>query len=297
MGATHCLENEIPQIQRIEPDDDDQFSGLNAIVVPGTLRDSLVILALLLEQETELKPTEIMTDTAAYSDAVFGLFWLLGYQFSPRLADIGGAKLWRVDANADYGVFGPIARGAVNTKLIIENWRDLLRLAGSLKLGHLKAVGVMRMLQIKDRPTTLARALSELGRMIKTLHILRYIDDPLFRRRILTQLNRQESRHKLGRRVHHGEGGEVKSALRQGQEEQLGALGLALNAITHWNAIYMQEALRQITTEGAGSDDADIARLSPITWRHINFLGRYEFSLPESVSNGGLRPLRDPNSE
>lgn len=55
-----------------------QFSGLNGIVVPGTLRDSLVLLALLLEQETELEPMEFMTDTAAYSDAVFGLFWLLG---------------------------------------------------------------------------------------------------------------------------------------------------------------------------------------------------------------------------
>jgi TnpA family transposase len=54
-----------------------QFSGLNGIVVPGTLRDSLVLLALLLEQETELEPMEFMTDTAAYSDAVFGLFWLL----------------------------------------------------------------------------------------------------------------------------------------------------------------------------------------------------------------------------
>ena len=43
----------------------DQFTGLNAIVVPGTLRDSLVILGLLLGQETDLAPTEIMTDTAA----------------------------------------------------------------------------------------------------------------------------------------------------------------------------------------------------------------------------------------
>ena len=70
-----------------------QFSGLNGVVVPGTLRDSLILLALLLEQETELEPMEFMTDTAAYSDAVFGLFWLLGYQFSPRLADLGDAKL------------------------------------------------------------------------------------------------------------------------------------------------------------------------------------------------------------
>ena len=39
----------------------------------------------------------------------------------------------------------------------------------------------MRMLQVKDRPTTLAKALSELGRITKTLHILRYIDDCPFR--------------------------------------------------------------------------------------------------------------------
>ena len=35
----------------------------------------------LLEQQTGLNPMEIMTDTAGASDMVFGLFWLLGYQF------------------------------------------------------------------------------------------------------------------------------------------------------------------------------------------------------------------------
>lgn len=274
-----------------------QFSGLAGAVIPGTLRDSLVVLALLLEQETELEPLEIMTDTAAYSDAIFGLFWLLGYQFSPRLADIGGAKLWRIDRQARYGRFDEIAWGRININLVREHWPDLIRLAGSLKLGHLKAAGVMRMLQVKDRPTTLAKALSELGRIIKTLHILRYIDDQPFRRRILFQLNRQELRHKLGRRVHHGDRGEIRSPLRQGQEEQLGVLGLALNSIVHWNTIYMQETVRQLSATGTPPPAADIARLSPISWRHINFLGRYDFSLPDAVANGGLRPLRKPNSE
>lgn len=275
----------------------DQFTGLGAIVVPGTLRDSLVILALLLEQETELEPQEIMTDTAAYSDAVFGLFWLLGYQFSPRLADIGGAKLWRIDKEADDGPFAMLARSTINIRLIEDNWTDLIRLAGSLKLGHLKAAGIMRTLQVKDRPTTLAKALAELGRIAKTLHVLRTIDEPDFRRRILAQLNRQELRHKLARRLHHGDRGEIRSALRQGQEEQLGTLGLVLNAIIHWNAIYMQEALRQLGESGTPVHPADVARLSPILWRHINVLGRYEFALPDAVVKGGLRPLRNPTSE
>jgi TnpA family transposase len=78
----------------------DQFTGLHGITMPGTMRDSLLLLALVLEQQTELQPTRIMTDTGAYSDVVFGLFRLLGYRFSPRLADIGGARLWRIDPDA-----------------------------------------------------------------------------------------------------------------------------------------------------------------------------------------------------
>ncbi len=276
-----------------------QFSGLNAIVVPGTLRDSLVLLAFLLEQETELEPMEFMTDTAA-SDAVFGLFWLLGYQFSPRLADLGDAKLWRIDRKADYGPFNSLAKGIINLGLICENWSDAIRLAGSLKLGHLKAAGIMRTLQIRDKPTPLARALAEIGRIAKTVHILHYVDhyvdDPGFRRRILTQLNHTELRHRLGRRIHHGERGEIRSPLRQGQEEQLGCLGLALNAVVHWNAIYMQEAIQQARADGTEVRNDDLAHLSPLIWRHLNFLGRYDFSLPDTVRNGGLRPLRNPNS-
>jgi hypothetical protein len=62
----------------------DQSTGLHGLPVPGTLRDSLVLLRVLLEQPTELHPTDIMTDSGAYSDVIFGLFRLLGYRFMPR---------------------------------------------------------------------------------------------------------------------------------------------------------------------------------------------------------------------
>ena len=132
-------------------------------MVPGTLRDSLLLLGLVLEQETELEPTEIMTDTGAYTDVIFGIFWLLGYQFSPRLADIGGTRFWRIDRDADYGPLDELARTRSDAGLIAEHWDDLLRLAGSFKLGLVQAGGLMRTLQTNDRPTRLARALEELG--------------------------------------------------------------------------------------------------------------------------------------
>jgi TnpA family transposase len=71
----------------------DQFTGLYNIIIPGTLRDSMYILESLLKQPTSLKPAEIMTDTASYTDIIFGLFKLLGYQFSPYLAEVGDQPL------------------------------------------------------------------------------------------------------------------------------------------------------------------------------------------------------------
>jgi TnpA family transposase len=270
----------------------DQFTGMNAITVPGTLRDSLVLLSVVLEQETELEPTEIMTDTGAYTDVIFGVFWLLGYQFSPRIADVGGARFWRVDATADYGGLDKLAMHKVKTGAIAEHWDDLLRLAGSLKLGLVQAGGLMRTLQTNDRPTRLARALEELGRIIKTLYLLAYIDDEAYRRRILNQLNRGEGRHQLARVVFRGKRGELRERYREGQEDQLGALGLVVNAIILWNTIYMDAVLNQLRAEGFDVRDEDLARLSPLGHEHINMLGRYAFTLPEPVARGELRPLR-----
>ena len=242
------------------------------------------VLSVVLEQQTELYPTEIMTDTGAYTDVVFGLFWLLGYRFCPRIADIGGARYWRIDSSADYGVLNGVARHRINTKLIAEHWDDMLRLAGSLKLGTVQAAAVMKTLRIDDRPTKLAQAVAELGRIDKTIHALTFIADENKRRRILTQLNRGEDRHKLARAVFHGKRGELRQRYREGQEDQLGALGLVVNIIILWNTLYINAALEQLASEGSPVRPEDVARLSPLVFDHINLLGRYAFSVPDSVA-------------
>jgi len=272
----------------------DQFAGFHAIVVPGTLRDSLYILDGLLEQQTNLDPRELMTDTAGYSDQVFGLFRLLGYQFSPRLADTGGARFWRTDRSADYGPLDGIARHHIDTDLIATHWDDLLRVAGSLTTGTVRASELLRVLQGGGRPTPLGRAVAELGRIAKTLYLLAYLDDENYRRRILTQLNRTESRHALARAVFHGQRGQLRQRYREGQEDQLGALGLVVNAIVLWNTRYQDAALAQLRSTGHDVLDDDVRRLSPLGHDHINLLGRYQFTATD-LTRDELRPLRDPS--
>ena len=88
--------------------------------------------------------------------------------------------------------------------------------------------------------------IAELVRIAKTLFLLAYIDDEAYRRRILTQLNRGEGRHELARIIFHGKRGELRQRYREGQEDQLGALGLVVNAVILWNTIYMDAALDEL---------------------------------------------------
>src|SRR6202045_3178593 len=81
---------------------------------------------------------------------------------------------------------------------------------------------------------------------------------------------------------------------REGQEDQLSALGLTVNLVVLWNTIYMDASLNQLTSEGYEVRPEDVARLSPLGLKHINMLGRYAFTLPDFVARGELRPLRDP---
>jgi hypothetical protein len=249
----------------------------------------------LLEQQTGLRPVELVADTAGSSDVVFGLFWLLGYQFSPRLADIGEATFRRTDRAADYGLLNGLARHRLNTDLIANNWDDLLCVAGSLKLGALSASEFMRTIQSGSRTSTLVRAAAELGRIAKTLFLLAYVDDEAYRRRILVRLNRGEARHRLARAVFHWQRGELRQRYREGQEEQLGALGWSS---THHPVEHALHRTRPGALEQLGLDirPEDVERVWPLGFQHVNnLLGRYSFELAEPLIRGELRSLRDPS--
>jgi TnpA family transposase len=231
------------------------------------------------------------------SDIVFGLFHLLGFQFSPRLADIGDARLWRINRDAIYGQLNAVARNRINVDLIATNWDDMLRVVGSLKTGRVRASEVLRALQGGGHPSTAGRALAELGRVAKTIYLLAYLDDDAYRRRILVQLNRGEQRHGLARVVFYGQRGQLRQRYREGQEDQLGALGLVINAIVLWNTRYIEAAIAHLRNVGADVATEDLERLSPLGFAHINMLGRYQFALADQVQRGQLRDLRDPNQD
>ena len=140
---------------------------------------------------------EHTTDTAGYTDLIFALFDLLGMQFSPRIRDLGDQRLHRLECDSACPHLDHLLKGKIKRDLIVQRWDDLLRVAGSLKMGWVTASLLIGKLQSYPRQNTLAQALQEYGKLVKTIFVLRYFEDEGYRKRINAQLNKGEALHAL----------------------------------------------------------------------------------------------------
>src|SRR5690606_41216313 len=82
-----------------------QAAGLGGKVVAGTPRDSLYVLDVLYDRDGGRRPEMIVTDTASYSDIVFGLLTLAGFAYAPQLADLPDQTMCRANRPPASGAF------------------------------------------------------------------------------------------------------------------------------------------------------------------------------------------------
>ena len=271
----------------------DQYAQYGSQVIAATERDATYVLDEILGNETELEILEHTTDTAGYTDLVFALFDLLGLEFTPRLRDIGDQKLSKIKG---LDLVYPALKftGQVNPDYLARHWEELVRVAGSLKLGYVTASLFIRKLQAYPRQHQLTYGLQEYGRLVKTIFILRYLLHQPLRRKINTQLNKGEHLHALRSWLWFGGDGVLRRKQEEAQQEVVGCLNLLTNAVVVWNTVYMQEVVTQLRTEGYPVQDEDLVHLSPARYEHINRLGKYTFAEQEALLNNGLRPIRQP---
>ncbi|MGF1597378.1 MAG: Tn3 family transposase [Acidimicrobiales bacterium] len=86
----------------------------------------------------------------------------------------------------------------------------MLRVAATIRYGYLPASTLVARLQASARQNQLTQAIQEYGRIIKTISILRYLDNGEHRRRIHEQLNKGESLHALCRQLFFANQGQIR---------------------------------------------------------------------------------------
>lgn len=270
----------------------DQYSSYNSKIVNTNSRDALHVVDGMLHHETDLEIEEHYTDTAGYTDQVFGLMHLLGFRFAPRLRDITDSKLYTISKANDFPKLEKLVKGQINTKIIKENYDDVLRLAHSIAEGTVSASLIVGKLGSYSRQNSLATALREMGRIEKTIFILDYISSKAYRRKINRGLNKGEAMNALARAIFFGKHGELRERALQDQLQRTSALNIIINAICVWNTLYLEKVIIAKNIKGTTNEDL-LCHISPLGWEHINFLGEYKFS-PNQVSNiESLRPLKN----
>jgi TnpA family transposase len=271
----------------------DQFSQYGTKVISSTVRDATYVLDAILDNETDLTLLEHTTDTAGYTDLVFCLFDLLGMQFSPRLRDIGDRQLYKLKTDAMiYPRLDARLIGRTDLTRLSERWDDLARVAGSIKRGYVTSSLLVSRLQAYPRQGQLTKLLQEYGRFIKTIFILRYLEDEALRQRVHAQLNKGEKLHDLRKFLFFAREGVVTQKYEEGQANQAGCLNLLTNAVVVWNTVYMQAALDALRGEGYPVQEEDLVHLWPTRFAHIHRYGKYEFNVAEAKARKGLRPLK-----
>lgn len=272
----------------------DQFSQYGSKPVPTTLRDATYVLDEILNNETELPILEHTTDTAGYTELIFALFDLLGLQFSPRIRDLADQELYRTSQipMETYPKLKSHLEKVIHQERILTHWDDMLHLAGSLKKGWVTASLIVQKLQAYPRQHPLTRALQEYGRLIKTIHILRWYADEANRRRINRQLNKGEALHSLRSHLCYANQGEIRGQPDEQLRNQVGCLNLVTNAIIIWNTVYMEKVVQHLQHQGQTVQTEHLMHLWPTRHAHINVYGRYHFEMEHIGKEIPFRSLR-----
>ena len=186
----------------------DQYSVFSTKAISCSPREALYVLDGLLENNTVLQIQKHTTDTHGYTEIIFALCHLLGYEFMPRIRDLKDQQLYRVGKRFDYGLFTPLLNKTADLQIIEEQWDAMMRVAHSLKRRTVPAHIVVQRLISSFPSDRLSKAFTDLGRIIKTQYILRYLTQPDLRRTVQRQLNKGEYRHKLPRWIFFADQGE-----------------------------------------------------------------------------------------
>jgi TnpA family transposase len=274
----------------------DQLSQYGTKAIPATVRDAPYVLDELCNNETELPIVEHTTDTHGFTEIIFALFDLAGFRFTPRLRELGRQRLY-TSGTLDmqrYPRLQAHVRRRIRRPRILDWWEEMLRVAGSIRLGWVTASLFVQKLHAYPRKSALARALQEYGRLIKTLHILRWYCQPDDRRRITRQLNKGEALHDLRAFLMVANQGQLRRRRPDDLTHQALCLNLVTNAVIVWNTVYMAAVIAQLKQEGYPVHDSDLPHGWPTRYAHLNVYGKWHFNVEEGWRRHGLRPLRQP---
>jgi len=173
---------------------------------------------------------------------------------------------------------------------IIQFWDDILRFIATIKLKETTASDIFRRLNSYSKQHGLYHALKAFGQILKSIFILRVIDEPGLRMSIEKVLSGIEHVHAFTRAVSVGNPREFLQAEKEDQEMAEACKRLIKNCIICWNYLYLSHKLAEIDDPAKREELLQaMAHGSAAAWGHLNLLGEYDFSEDKLQDSVGIK--------
>ena len=255
----------------------DNYAPFFAMPKECSDRDAPYVLDGLLYNESDLLLEEHYTDTGGYTEINFAAFAMLGKTFSPRIKGIQKQRIYKIDKDKDYGDLAVLlnsSKSNIHINWITEQWDRMGHFYASLESGYVTASTALKRLNAYTGKNHFYRANRELGRIFKTIRILKYMSDEITRSNSTRGLLKSEQLHQLTRDLKYAKRGRLTARDWLEQKVSCSCLTIILAAIVYWQAKEIHRVLLDCPPE-IEFDLSLLKHVSPITWDNLIIYGEY----------------------
>jgi TnpA family transposase len=262
----------------------DTYIAIFSRFVPCGTWEAIHIIDGLLNNRSELQPRKVHADTQGQSTTVFALTHLLGIELLPRIRNWKDLLFYKADATTTYKQIERLFGGVIDWDYLERHWQDLMQVVISIQEGKISSEMLLRKLGHESRKNRLYRVFRELGRVIRTLYLLRYISDQELRQEITVGCNKVESYNRFVKWLSFGSESMITNLDPEEAEKVIKYGSLLSNAVILHNVYDMTTELKRLIGEGYPVQAEDLVFLSPYMTGHIKRFGDYV------ISDGGDLP-------
>lgn len=252
--------------------------ALNTKAIPPNEYEGHHVFDLLYNNESDIQPTSLATDTHGVNKVNFSILDIFGYQFTPRYAKFKHTFLDEFEI-----VFGNDIeiklKSPINVKRIEQEWKNIQWIMCSLSRKTATQSTIVKKLSNNKNNNRILLALHEYNRLIKCIYLLEYVNSQELRQHVQQALNRGEAYHQLRKAIASVNGA---SQFRGGKDADIDEWNDCARIIANC-VVYFNSAVLSIFAQRAEESDDQktleiLARISPVAWSHIQLSGEYTFS-------------------
>jgi TnpA family transposase len=265
----------------------DTYIALFSHFIPCGVWEAVYILDGLLKNESDIQPDIIHADTQGQNAPVFGLSFLLGINLMPRIRNWKDLKFYRAYKDVHYTHIDELFSDTIDWELIETHLPDMFRVALSIKAGRITPSTILRKLSTYSKKNRLYQAFRELGRVVRTGFLIKYMMDEGLRSIIQAATNKSEAFNGFAKWLSFGSEGIIAENDRDQQRKIIKYNHLVANCVIFYNVFYITKILQELIIEGYVIGEDIITALSPYIRQHVNRFGRYSLDLqrkPPSIN-------------